>query len=385
MEICGNRLIVAKALVQVADYSLPFAMAFGKKNDSLLNRVKRIAGVNPSGYFNPSNVLGVLFVMALFFGGVVYAKEEAVPEPEWQEEVSSPHVQVLKEDKELRKEKITVPEDTLGFRMERLHKEIQALSGEIQKYSEKISGISSRMQQTHVQEIEKLSKEISEKAGRIEIPAMEQQELAIQRMQLDLEARKLRRRKDVSEQEKEKMEQQLEEKRKQLEKQMTSSQSQLKELQEQIAGLQEKISKEQEPIAKMQEEISMNHGPIDSLSKIIRVKSEEIRALAEKQREAMERDMNDFVKALTATGLISGQDDVDINVRGDELIINGAVRSGADYEKLWELLNRHFVSKKYMDNKYLEARDFSIARKDGKLSWRFRNGRSSYMNNWTSD
>ncbi len=386
MEVCGNRLVVARALVQVADYAVPFAMAFGKKNDSLLTRVKRIAGVSPSGYFSPANVLGVLFVMSLFFGGVVYAKEELLEEPVLPEEVTSadPEVQPQQEEREI-KEKATVAKDTLNSKMEKLQKEIQALSGEIQKYSEKISGISSKMQATHVQEIQKLSQEIQEKADRIEIPAMEQQELAIQRMQVDLESRKLSRRKDLSEQEKGKLEQQLEEKRKQLEKSMTTSTSQLKELQDQITALQEKISKEQLPISKMQEEISRNHAPIDSLSKIIRVKSEEIRELAEKQRVAMDKSMNDFMQALAGTGLISGKEDVILKVKEDELTINGTARSQTDYEKLWELLNKHFIDKEYVNKEYLEAKDFSIARKEGKLSWRFRNGRSSYMNNWSSD
>lgn len=386
MEVCGNRLVVAKALVQVADYAVPFAMAFGKKNDSLLTRVKRIAGVNPSGYFNPANVLGVLFVMSLFFGGVVYAKEEIMQEPELQEEISFQDRQVLSEQEERQTErKAVIAKDTLSSKMEKLQKEIQALSGEIQKYSENISGISSKMQATHIQEIEKLSREIQEKAEKIEIPALEQQELALQRMQLDLESRKLNRRNDLSELERKKLEQELEEKRKQLDKSMATSNSQLQELQNQIAVLQEKINKEQFPISKMQEEIARNHAPIDSLSKIIRVKSEEIRILAEKQRVAMEKSMNDFFQALTGAGLISGKDDILLQVKGDELTINGTARSRGDYEKVWELLNKHFVDEEYIDKKYLEERDFSIARKGGKLSWRFRNGRSNYVNNWSSD
>ncbi len=385
IEICGNRLVLAKALVQVADYAVPFAMAFGKKSDSLLTRVKRIVGVSPSGYFSPANVLGVLFVMSLFFGGVVYAKEELLEEPELQEEIAiNPDIRPQQEEREIEK-KAAVAKDTLNPKMEKLQKEIQALSDEIQQYSEKISGISSKMQATHVKEIEKLSQEIREKAGKIEVPVIEQQELAIQRMQLDLETRKLSRRKDLSKQEKEKLEQELEEKQKDLEKNLSVSKSHLQELQNQISVLQEKISKEQLPISKMQEEISRNHAPIDSLSKIIRVKSDEIRILAEKQRLAMEKSMNDFIQALIANGLVSAHEDVTIQVKGDELILNGKTGSRADYKKVWELLNRHFIDKEYVDKEYLEARDFSIARKDGKLSWRFRNGRSSYMNNWSSD
>lgn len=384
VEICGNRLVLAKALVEVADYAVPFAMAFGKKDQSLLSRVKRIAGVSPSGYFNPANVLGILLVMSLFFGGVVYATEEIPEEPEFQEEavakeVSGPLPQNTK------KVRSVAAKDTLDTRMEKLEKEIQALSGEIQKYSEKISGISSKMQSTHVKEIEKLSAEIREKAEKIEIPAIEQQELALQQMQLDQEVRKLRQRKDLSDKEKEKQERRLEEKREELEKSFARSNRQLKELQDQMAVLQEKISKEQGPIAKLQEEISINHAPIDSLSRIIQLKSEEIRILVEKKRIAMEKSMNEFIQALAGAGLISAREDVILKVSGDELKINGKTRSQADYEKVWELLNKHFADKDYIDEKYLEARDFSIARKGGKVSWRFRNGRSSYVNNWPSD
>lgn len=384
LEICGNRLVLAKALVEVADYKVPFAMAFGKKNDSLLTRVKRIAGVSPSGYFSPVNIVGVLFVMSLFFGGVVYAKQELAPE--LPEEIAVNEVPAaFREEKEAKPEKTGIAKDSLGSEMEKLQKEIQALSDEIQKYSEKISGISNKMQATHIKEIEKLSKEISEKAEKIEVPVMEQQELSIRRMELDLESRKLSRRKDLSSQEKEKLERQLEEQREQLEKKMTSSDSKLKEIHDQIAVLQEKISSEQAPISKMQEEISRNTAPIDSLSGIIRLKSERIRVLAEKQRVAMEKSMNDFIQALTGAGILSGKEDLTLRVNGEELTINGKVRSRADYEKVWELLNRYFVDEEYMDKEYVEARDFSIARKGDKLSWRFRNGRSNYTNNWSSD
>ena len=204
-------------------------------------------------------------------------------------------------------------------------------------------------------------------------------------MQLDQEVRKLRQRKDLSDKEKEKQERRLEEKREELEKSFARSNRQLKELQDQMAVLQEKISKEQGPIAKLQEEISINHAPIDSLSRIIQLKSEEIRILVEKKRIAMEKSMNEFIQALAGAGLISAREDVILKVSGDELKINGKTRSQADYEKVWELLNKHFADKDYIDEKYLEARDFSIARKGGKVSWRFRNGRSSYVNNWPSD
>lgn len=382
LEVCGNRLVLAKALVEVADYAVPFAMAFGKKNDSLLTRVKRIAGVNPSGYFNPANVFGVLFVMSLFFGGVVYAKEEIVEEPELQEETTS--VRELNTPLS-QKEKAVAGKDTLDTRMEKLQQEIEALSGEIQKYSGKIAGISTRIQENHSRAIEKLSREITEKAEKIEIPAMEQQELALQRMQLDLDSRKLSRRTDLSDKEKEKLERQLEEKREKLEKNFEASNSQLEELHNQIAVLQDKISKEQAPIEKLQEEISLNHAPIDSLSTIIQLKSEEIRILAEKKRAAMEKSMNDFMQDLAGAGLISGKGDVTLIIKDKELMINGSARSQADYEKVWSLLNKHFTDKGYMDEKYVEARDFSIIRKGGNLSWKFRNGRSNYMNNWSSD
>lgn len=385
LEICGDRLVVAKALVEVADYAVPFAMAFGKRNDSLLARVKRIAGVNPSGYFNPVNIMGVLFVMSLFFGGVVYAKEEVMNEAEEQEEpVTYKELQEIPH-KQPAPEKTVVPKDTLNDGMEKLQKEIQALSEEIQKYSGKISGISNSMQGTHIKEIEKLSKEISEKAEKIEIPVMEQQELIIKRMELDLESRKLSRRNDLSSKEKEKLERQLEEQRQQLEKKMVASDSRLKEIHEQIAVLQEKISHEQGPISKMQEEISRNSAPIDSLSGIIREKSEQIRILAEKKRVAMEKSMNDFMQELAGAGVISGKEDVKLQVKEDELTINGAVRSRADYEKVWDLLNKHFIEKDYVNKEHMEARDFSIVRKGEKLSWRFRNGRSSYMNNWSGE
>ena len=99
----------------------------------------------------------------------------------------------------------------------------------------------------------------------------------------------------------------------------------------------------------------------------------------------MEKSGNDFIQALTGAGIVSGKEDLTLRVNGEALTINGEIRSRADYERVRGLLDRYFLEQEYLDKEYVEARDFSIARKGDKLSWRFRNGRSVYSNNWSSD
>lgn len=80
VEICGDRLVLANALTQVASYQQQprLAMAFGAKRQTFMDRIKRIIGINdskPHSYGNWAAVLGMILVVAL---GVVYAQKEVV-------------------------------------------------------------------------------------------------------------------------------------------------------------------------------------------------------------------------------------------------------------------------------------------------------------------
>lgn len=80
VEICGDSLVLAKALTQVASYQQQprLAMAFGAKRQTFMERIKRIIGINdskPLSFGNWSAVLGMILVVAL---GVVYAQKEVI-------------------------------------------------------------------------------------------------------------------------------------------------------------------------------------------------------------------------------------------------------------------------------------------------------------------
>jgi bla regulator protein BlaR1 len=78
VEICGDSLVLAKALTQVASYQQQprLAMAFGAKRQTFMDRIKRIIGINdskPMSYGNWAAVLGMILVVAL---GITYAQKE---------------------------------------------------------------------------------------------------------------------------------------------------------------------------------------------------------------------------------------------------------------------------------------------------------------------
>lgn len=82
VEICGDSLVLAKALTQVASYQQQprLAMAFGAKRQTFMDRIKRIIGINdskPMSYGNWAAVMGMILVVAL---GVVYAQKEVAKE-----------------------------------------------------------------------------------------------------------------------------------------------------------------------------------------------------------------------------------------------------------------------------------------------------------------
>ncbi len=82
VKICGDSMVLAHALTQVASYQQQprLAMAFGAKRQNFMDRIKRIIGINTSQsnrYGNFSAVLGIILVVAL---GVVVAQKVVVKE-----------------------------------------------------------------------------------------------------------------------------------------------------------------------------------------------------------------------------------------------------------------------------------------------------------------
>jgi bla regulator protein BlaR1 len=69
LEVSGNKLLLAKTLVQLQEitYTPKLAMAFGKKSYSLLERVQRIVGISSSRNFNKESIWIVVGLFVTFF------------------------------------------------------------------------------------------------------------------------------------------------------------------------------------------------------------------------------------------------------------------------------------------------------------------------------
>lgn len=69
LEVSGNKLLLAKTLVQLqeATYTPKLAMAFGKKSYSLLERVQRIVGISSPRNFNKESIWIVVGLFVTFF------------------------------------------------------------------------------------------------------------------------------------------------------------------------------------------------------------------------------------------------------------------------------------------------------------------------------
>jgi beta-lactamase regulating signal transducer with metallopeptidase domain len=79
LKACGNdKVALAKALASVASYELQpqYAMAFGKKNNSLKNRIKRILGYYPQRSFTILNWGVTALILVVTVGGYVYASPD---------------------------------------------------------------------------------------------------------------------------------------------------------------------------------------------------------------------------------------------------------------------------------------------------------------------
>ncbi|PLK42510.1 M56 family metallopeptidase [Emticicia sp. TH156] len=77
VNICGDRLALAKALTQVATFQQQphLAMAFGAKRQTFMDRIKRIVGINdakPMSYGNWAVFVGLVMIIAV---GVAYGQE----------------------------------------------------------------------------------------------------------------------------------------------------------------------------------------------------------------------------------------------------------------------------------------------------------------------
>jgi bla regulator protein blaR1 len=79
VSITRDKMLLVNALAQVESFRVnqPLAMAFGKKRMTLLNRVKRILGVNTKENRGVENIV-VMTIVSLILGSVIFFKSDEV-------------------------------------------------------------------------------------------------------------------------------------------------------------------------------------------------------------------------------------------------------------------------------------------------------------------
>jgi bla regulator protein blaR1 len=79
VSITGDKMLLVNALAQVETFRInqPFAMAFGKKRMTLLNRIKRILGVNKNENRSIESIIVMVFV-SFILGSLLFFKSDEI-------------------------------------------------------------------------------------------------------------------------------------------------------------------------------------------------------------------------------------------------------------------------------------------------------------------
>jgi bla regulator protein BlaR1 len=333
LDHCEGKLVLAHALAEVATFqSKPaFAMAFGARKYTLLDRVKRIVGINERQ--TPTHWLSLAMVLCLCFVAWSYAKEPETP------------VEITYDGIPLD----TIPKTKAELKLEATAKEISEMSAKMNVIAEKMENTTSQMK---LDEIEKLSEKIAQISSQMDIPSAKIEFLSeeIAALSLEIAAKKMRRL-DTHELEKDLELRSAE---------MAKIQVDLEKVSEEMKSIHKAIEKQ--PMHDLQMQLSDLQAPLENLSQLMREKGNEIKTYAEVVVAEHESRAKEFSQKLKSTGLIKDADNYELNMIGDEIKINGKTLSPEESARVLELIKGHYRLPK--DSKKLE-----LGMKQGKMKY----------------
>jgi methyl-accepting chemotaxis protein len=357
VEICGDSLVLAKALTQVASYQQQprLAMAFGAKRQTFMDRIKRIIGINdskPMSYGNWAAVMGMILVVAL---GVVYAQKEVVKDGEiviGKSVIGKSNLE-LSEAKETKanSEITSIPNDSTS--LEEVEAEMEALGKEMEKYSKEMEVLSRQM--------EKESEAMQQFQRKFQVPQRKIQDLSIQMQEVSLAIQKLEMKYDdgkMTAEVKQKLAD-LQKKERELEKQMRVYEQEMQKIEAEMRPFEQKMNSLHQPMDSLSKLMERYEKPMDSLGRIMEEKGKVLEKLAKKEEIRFKKQLVDFADMLFNAGLIKNKKDFKVRIKGEKLLIDLEPQSPAVYGKVWNWINQNWGEK----HKEFQEKDFSISLK----------------------
>ncbi len=361
VEICGDSLVLAKALTQVASYQQQprLAMAFGAKRQTFMDRIKRIIGINdskPMSYGNWAAVLGMILVVAL---GVVYAQKEVVKE----ESVISKSVigKSVSETTITNQNSKTTLIVTDSTSLEEVEAEMERLGKEMEKYSMEMEKYGFQMQGKYGGQMEKYGAEIEQISRKKQLPQKKIQELSIEMQEASLAIQKLEMKYDDGKMPadvKQKIAD-LQKKERELEKQMRIYEQEMQKIEAEMRPFEQKMNSLHQPMDSLSKHMERYEKPMDSLGKIMEEKGKVLEKLSQEEEVRFKKQIIAFADILFNAGLIKNKKDFKVRIKGEKLLIDLEPQSLAVYGKVWNWINQNWGEK----HKEFQEKDFSISLK----------------------
>ncbi|CAH0996291.1 hypothetical protein EMA8858_02422 [Emticicia aquatica] len=387
VEICGDSMILAKALTQVASYQQQprLAMAFGAKRQTFMDRIKRIIGINdskPLSYGNWIAVLGMVLVVAL---GVVYAQKEVFKN---EKSLVNPKI---KEEKKLlantaealleEKQNIVIS-DTSS--LDEVSNEMERLSKEMEKYSKEMEMYGKQMEEKYGREMQKHGEEMQQVQRKMQAPQRKIQDLSIQMQEVSLAMQKIHNKYMDSNKiplEAEQKLKNLEKQERVLEKQMHEVEQQMNSFEAEMLPFEQKMNQLQAPMDSLGRLMERYSKPMDSLGRIMEEKGKLLEKLAKEEEIRFKKQLQDFSEMLFKAGLIKDKNDFEVRLKGEKLLIDLEPQSPAIYEKVWNWMNQTWGA----NHRDIRGKDLRIRVKGDNINFSTSNDNNNYNYNRTGN
>lgn len=338
VEICGDSLVLAKALTQVASFQQQprLAMAFGAKRQTFMDRIKRIIGINdskPMSYGNWTAVLGMILIMAL---GVVYAQKEVVKDGEIVTGKSLIGKNISEKIANNQNSKATsITSDSTS--LEEVEAEMERLGKEMEKYSMEMEKYGFQMQGKYGGQMEKYGAEIEQISRKMQLPQKKIQELSIEMQETSLAMQKLEMKYDDGKMPAEVKQKiaDLQKKERELEKIMKVQETEMQKIEAEMRPFEQKMNSLHQPMDSLSKLMERYEKPMDSLGKIMEEKGKVLEKLAQEEEVRFKKQIRAFADMLFSEGLIKNKTDFEVRLKGDKLLIDLEPQSAAVYEKVW--------------------------------------------------
>lgn len=340
VEICGDSLVLAKALTQVASFQQQprLAMAFGAKRQTFMDRIKRIIGINdskPMSYGNWAAVLGMILVVAL---GITYAQKEIkkdAPMAKDEKSVISKTSDIDATAPIAAEDNVEMPADT--SKLEEVEAEMEALGKEMEKYSMEMEKYGFQMQGKYGGQMEKYGVEIEQISRKMQLPQKKIQELSIEMQEASLAMQKLEMKYDDEKMPAEVKQKiaDLQKKERALEKQMRVYEQEMHKIEAEMRPIEQKMNSLQQPMDSLGKLMERYEKPMDSLGKIMEEKGKVLEKLAKEEEVRFKKQIRAFADMLFSEGLIKNKTDFEVRVKGEKLLIDLEPQSAIVYEKVW--------------------------------------------------